>query len=130
MASTERQRAASKRFYSTNRERLRAQSAEKRARMTPEQRAERARKTRLYQDRNRRIIDEAKSVPCMRCAQTFPTIAMDLHHRDPRTKAGSVGRQAVGACWSAVRLTAEIAKCDVLCACCHRIVEDELRNTP
>lgn len=60
----------------------------------------------------------------MRCGGTFPPCVMDFHHRDPSTKAFGL---SVGECASrsTTDVMAEIAKCDLLCANCHRIVEHE-----
>lgn len=52
---------------------------------------------------------------------------LSFHHRDPRQKRFDVSQGAnrrVGL----KTLFEEIAKCDVLCANCHLIVEDELRS--
>ena len=69
-----------------------------------------------YYDRIRTIIEEAKRGPCVDCGQQFPHYVMDLHHRAPETKRMNIGRTR------GIRSTpAEIAKCDLLCANCHRI---------
>lgn len=70
--------------------------------------------------RNTEIIREAKSVPCMRCGETYPFYVMDFHHRDPETKALPIGSSRMA---GEQTLRNEIAKCDVLCANCHREVE-------
>lgn len=63
-------------------------------------------------------LNEIKSQPCTDCGGTFPAICMDFDHRDPATKSfvishsGTRRRRA---------MLAEIAKCDVVCANCHRI---------
>lgn len=63
-----------------------------------------------------------KNKPCMDCGGTFPTCCMDFDHRDPSTK----NRKAAGMIALAARVgwdevLAEIAKCDIVCANCHRI---------
>lgn len=68
----------------------------------------------------RGVTDAAKSVPCARCGGSFPVVVMDFHHRDPATKLFTV---AAGNRRKLTDVIAEIAKCDVLCANCHRIVE-------
>jgi hypothetical protein len=64
------------------------------------------------------FLRQLRSVRCADCDQTFPPYVMDFEHRDPKTKsfwilqrAGDVSRE---------RLHAEIAKCDIVCANCHR----------
>lgn len=68
----------------------------------------------------RELIEQSKDTPCSRCGERFPVVCMDFHHRDPATKFKGV---AVMSRCSLDRVRAEIAKCDVLCANCHRIVE-------
>lgn len=85
---------------------------------TPKGRAAISRAGRKRQLANRKLIDEAKSRPCMDCGKTFPTYAMDLDHRPGEDKHYCVSKMLGG--WSVTRLAAEIAKCDVVCAICHR----------
>jgi hypothetical protein len=65
---------------------------------------------------NTTMIQEAKLVGCLRCSENDPA-ALDLHHRDPTTKLFNLGATRDQ---SAAAVRAEIAKCDVLCANCHR----------
>lgn len=59
-----------------------------------------------------------KSQPCADCGNSYPPVCMDFDHRDPSAKrfiiatSGTRNREAV---------LAEIAKCDLVCANCHRI---------
>lgn len=58
---------------------------------------------------------------CMFCGEREP-ICLDFHHRDRSTKIANVSMLVVmKAAYS--RIHEEIAKCDVLCANCHRKVE-------
>lgn len=52
---------------------------------------------------------------CQDCGYVGP--ALEFHHRDPSTKEFSVGEFN----GSLTRLLAEAAKCDLLCANCHRL---------
>lgn len=70
-------------------------------------------------ERNRAIIAEAKSVPCADCGNQYPPVAMDFDHREGETKRARIAN--VGTKWSVKTLLAEIAKCDVRCANCHRL---------
>ena len=77
-----------------------------------------------YLDRNAaslaeclRIMQDAKSVPCMDCGQSYPHYVMDFDHRNPTQKIAEVGRMARH---GKRKLLEEIAKCDVVCANCHR----------
>jgi hypothetical protein len=65
----------------------------------------------------REKINELKAHPCVDCGFQFPPVAMDFDHVRG-TKTASIGRMA-SFTWS--RVVAEVAKCDLVCACCHRI---------
>ena len=68
----------------------------------------------------RAFIDELKSKPCVDCGRTFPACAMDFDHL-PGTKKeynlSYLARRAVGE----QTFMEELSKCEVVCACCHRI---------
>lgn len=60
---------------------------------------------------------------CADCGWNENPVALDFDHRDGETKLLNIG-QAVSRV-SLDRLLAEIAKCDVVCARCHRIRSHE-----
>lgn len=67
-------------------------------------------------------VNELKeSTPCMKCGLYWPSYVMDYHHRDRSTKiagiAGMIKSNTIE------KIMAEIEKCDLLCANCHRIKE-------
>jgi hypothetical protein len=64
------------------------------------------------------ILDQLRSVLCADCGGRFAQCAMDFDHRDPTIKVRSVTRMIVG---SIDRMLAEAAKCDIVCANCHRL---------
>ena len=65
----------------------------------------------------KRIIDEGRSGGCVECGENrLP--CLDYHHRGG--KADKLGDMAHMRRFSLEKLRAEIAKCDVLCANCHR----------
>jgi hypothetical protein len=66
-----------------------------------------------------RMLLYIRSVPCPDCRQTFSPFAMEFDHRDPREKRFVVTRM-VGRS-SVARILEEVAKCDVVCANCHRM---------
>jgi hypothetical protein len=80
-----------------------------------------------YLDRNRRqrerirkfVRDLKSERRCERCGFDNPA-ALDFHHRDGEKKDVEVAN-AVRRSWGEERILAEIVKCDVLCANCHRI---------
>jgi hypothetical protein len=66
---------------------------------------------------NRRLVIEAKSKPCMDCNIEFPYYVMDLDH--VRGEKKFILSQAYS--YSTKAVLEEIAKCDVICANCHRV---------
>lgn len=61
-----------------------------------------------------------KSVPCADCGKSFHPVCMDFDHRDGESKLDCVATMVHNLRrWELI--LAEIAKCDVVCACCHRL---------
>lgn len=56
---------------------------------------------------------------CERCGENHPA-CLDFHHRDPTTKDSSLADVIFRKGWGKARILAEVEKCDVLCANCHR----------
>ncbi|MEX0709907.1 MAG: hypothetical protein WD116_01745 [Chloroflexota bacterium] len=65
-----------------------------------------------------RLLDRLRDVPCADCGQRFPACAMDFDHRDPESKRYGVTRMIGRA--GVARILVEAAKCDIVCANCHR----------
>jgi 5-methylcytosine-specific restriction endonuclease McrA len=65
-----------------------------------------------------RLLDDLKAVPCADCGAHFPACAMDFDHRVGTSKRLAVSR-LIGRAGTAAIL-AEVAKCDIVCANCHR----------
>ena len=65
-------------------------------------------------------LRELRRVPCQDCGGTFPAHVMDFAHRDPATKSFGLASENTYLKNRAV-LVAEVAKCDIVCANCHRI---------
>lgn len=65
----------------------------------------------------RKLMDDAKCVPCVGCNKQFPVAAMDFDHVDG-TKEIAVSQMHT---YSIKRIEAEIAKCEIRCANCHRV---------
>ncbi len=63
------------------------------------------------------LISEAGG-QCIRCGYDRCSAALEFHHRDPATKEFPLG--ARGLTMSLKRMQQEAAKCDLLCANCHR----------
>lgn len=66
------------------------------------------------------FINELKSDPCVDCDQVFDPCAMDFDHTNPINKVDKISRM-VQQMVSIETLIAEIMKCDLVCAVCHRI---------
>ncbi len=60
------------------------------------------------------------SLKCKKCGENHPG-ALDFHHINSEEKEGVIGRM-VNEMRSKKKILAEIDKCDVLCANCHRIL--------
>jgi len=72
------------------------------------------------------LADLKSSVPCSDCGNKFPHVAMDFDHVSGE-KIMSVARLARQApSW--VRLFAEILKCEIVCANCHRVRTNDRLN--
>jgi len=77
---------------------------------------ERERIIALAQKGSRNLTEYKKTLKCERCGEGR-WYCLDFHHRDPTTKEFTVG-ESVRRSWKVIK--AEIAKCEVLCANCHR----------
>ena len=72
--------------------------------------------TRVQEEKKQLLLD-ARIGGCVKCGENDPA-CLDFHHRDgKRNKLGNIGEIRR---FSNERILAEIAKCDVLCANCHR----------
>lgn len=81
---------------------------------------ERARFAALRADLARRVDELKNGHPCADCGGLFPPVCLDFDHLPQFQKSMGVA-QMVGRCriWAAI--VAEIAKCELVCANCHRI---------
>lgn len=68
-------------------------------------------------ERKRELVRDAKRVPCADCGVRYPPYVMDFDHGE-QEKRGQISQKVE--LWPVERLEAEIAKCDVVCANCHR----------
>lgn len=59
-----------------------------------------------------------RGLKCARCSENHPA-CLDFHHRDRNSKLYTVSYMA-GMGKSKPRILEEIAKCDILCANCHK----------
>lgn len=66
----------------------------------------------------RAYLNKVKDKPCTDCGKKYPSYVMDFDHRNPEEKLYDTSR-LLRYGWEA--LYAELAKCDVVCANCHRL---------
>lgn len=89
---------------------------------------ERARESGIRQRQTRREWLAAIKAErgCARCGIADPRV-LDFHHNEAESKELAVSQLVVRASWQAV--LDEVAKCEVLCANCHRITHAEQAAT-
>lgn len=77
-----------------------------------------ARSLRGKRDHREFIQNFKRDKSCVDCGVVYPFYVMDYHHRDPSEKVDSLGRMTSR--YGRKSIEAEIGKCDLLCANCHR----------
>ncbi len=73
--------------------------------------------------KSQEINEKYKNKPCQDCGQRFLPCALDFHHRTGTDKRGSISSLMKS---PMEVIVAEIQKCDLLCAVCHRIRHHEI----
>jgi hypothetical protein len=70
------------------------------------------------------LMVEIKAAPCMDCGRKFPPVAMDFDHvREEKHFNISMARDK-----PAYAILEELKKCDLICACCHRVRTERRRD--
>jgi hypothetical protein len=78
-----------------------------------------ARRQKLIAERHKWVDQYKLSRGCIDCGFADHPVALDFDHRDPELKIADVSSLL----WAPLaRLQAELNKCDVRCANCHRII--------
>lgn len=108
--------AAGRRWYTRNRE-AKLSKARERLKTDPQFAQMKRDCVRRWKQRNRALLWELKKAPCGDCHESFPAECMDFDHRDPKTKLRDISRMVDR---PSEEILAEIAKCDLVCANCHR----------
>ena len=83
-----------------------------------------------YSKRQKQLADFKRGLACVDCGflgKEHPSV-LDFDHRDRAEKKFEVG-QAFAQNYKIERIMEEIAKCDVVCANCHRIREVKRKLT-
>jgi hypothetical protein len=66
----------------------------------------------------KRYIDQLKQQPCADCGQQYPPYVMDFDHVRGEKLATLSPMRGGRSAWT--KIIARIAKCEVVCANCHR----------
>jgi hypothetical protein len=66
------------------------------------------------------LLRSAKDKPCADCGQMYPYYVVDFDHREREQKVCNLADLHARRRLSLDKIQAEIAKCDVVCANCHR----------
>jgi hypothetical protein len=103
-ADPEQARACNRRSYAKHAEKNRASKRRRKA----------AARIRLKE-----VVSKARGVPCADCGHSYPPVCMDFDH--VRGKKLYDVATIVANTLSMKTLLAEIAKCEVVCANCHRL---------
>jgi formate-dependent nitrite reductase cytochrome c552 subunit len=72
------------------------------------------------------LLDRLRDVACADCGGRFPPCSMDFDHRDPSQKRSRVTAMIGRA--GDQRILEEVARCDIVCANCHRTRTFERRH--
>ena len=80
---------------------------------------------RFRQNLKRRAVAAAGGA-CVGCGFRDPIDALEFHHLDPRTKEFGISTEGIPRRWD--KIEAELAKCVLLCANCHREVHAGVRG--
>lgn len=97
----ESKREYDRQWYNANKDRIRADKIEAQNK---------------WRNKIKQIVIDAKNRPCKDCGHEYPPHVMDFDHL--RDKDFTIGLKKLKIKESVLR--AEIAKCDVVCANCHR----------
>jgi len=65
------------------------------------------------------FVNARKNVPCVDCGKKWPPVAMDFDHVEG-DKVRSIA-SLVGCSYKLEIIENELRKCEVVCACCHRL---------
>jgi DNA-directed RNA polymerase subunit RPC12/RpoP len=102
-----------KRYRANNKKKI-AQRLQQWQKDNPEKR--RAGQKRLTKYR-KKIVREAKEIPCIDCGKQYPPEVMDLDH----IRGQKEFQLSLAHAYSVERIRKEIAKCEVRCPTCHRL---------
>lgn len=88
-------------------------------------------KAKAYDAKVKSFVDDLKgSSPCMDCGISYPAHVMDFDHRPGEVKLFEIADAVSSLGLSLKRILPEAAKCDIVCANCHRIRTYSRRYLP
>lgn len=111
----EKQRAAAREWARKN-----SQSTEGRLRISKN-------RVQTWENRKEWYAGVKANLSCIRCGENHPA-CLDFHHRDRSGKTFTVSKMVIQRYASRERVLEEMAKCDVLCANCHRKLHYQENN--
>jgi len=87
----------------------------------------RLKKTKERRQKNIKLVNEVKKEIgkcaicglCLESSQTSDTTVFDFNHKNPKDKVKEVSQMLT---YAREKIMAEIAKCDLLCVACHRVL--------
>lgn len=88
-------------------------------RSKPSKEDQRKKGRRRYAERRMWFDDMKRGVPCADCGDVFESCVMDYDHRPGEGKSFCISSRITT--FTKERILEEIAKCDLVCARCHRI---------
>lgn len=112
--------AAQARYYAKNGHKRRIESGCRRGQTYYKGRKEELlKKANTVRKENKQWAVDFLGGKCSRCQQSFPLVCYDFHHMDPKEKDHFPCRLLQG---NREKLKAEIIKCELVCANCHRLI--------
>lgn len=81
--------------------------------------------------RRRIIKNRAVAEPggaCIICRYDKHPVVLDFHHLDPATKSFGISNKGMSMSWQSIRT--ELDKCVLVCANCHREIENGITQIP
>lgn len=116
MAQTREERLAYARAYNAS---AAGRAAKRRYQQSRKGERHRAAQAALREANYQRVADLKRATPCKDCGTHYPPVCMDYDHVDgPKVRAVSE-MISNHASWEAI--SAEIEKCELVCANCHRL---------
>lgn len=81
-----------------------------------------ARNKKLYMERDKQYVNEYKAKHgCLDCKQHYHPAVLEFDHLEPKKNASCSVSRLVRFGSSIKRIEEEIAKCELVCANCHRL---------